>query len=227
MIKKLKKFQYSALNFTMAISFLLFNLLAYCVINLSQLSMLDNKIVIIVNSFARQHSLLIPVIITSLGDFLYFFLIFLITTFLLSFYKRYNDALMLTFVISSGSILLVLIKTLVHRLRPPIEYRLIDVGQTSFPSGHAFMSMCFYGTLIYFTFKYVKNKRIMYLLTATLTMIILLIGFSRLYLGVHYPSDILASFCLGIFWIGFWIKLFSFIKNTNISIPKNSSTLGD
>lgn len=105
-----------------------------------------------------------------------------------------------------------LIKEIVQRPRPPIEFRMIQESSFSFPSGHAMTSVAFYGLIIYFVFKNVKNKKVRNTICITLSILIFLIGISRIYLGVHYASDVLAGFAFGIvylvLYITFILKLF-------------------
>ena len=83
----------------------------------------------------------------------------------------------------------------------PEEYRLISESGYSFPSGHAMVSMAFYGLLIYIVDKYVKNVYLKYGLMVILFMLILFIGISRIYLGVHYTSDVLGGYLLSICYL--------------------------
>jgi len=105
-----------------------------------------------------------------------------------------------------------LIKEIVQRPRPPIELRMVEESSFSFPSGHAMTSATFYGLIIYFIFKNVKNKKLRNTICTVLSLLIFLIGISRIYLGVHYASDVLAGFVLAIvylvLYITFVLKLF-------------------
>ena len=105
-----------------------------------------------------------------------------------------------------------LIKEIIQRPRPPIELRMVEESSFSFPSGHAMTSTAFYGLIIYFVFKNVKNKRLRNTICTALSLLIFLIGISRIYLGVHYASDVLAGFAFGIvylvLYITFGLKLF-------------------
>ncbi|WP_165835567.1 phosphatase PAP2 family protein [Ruminiclostridium sufflavum] len=92
------------------------------------------------------------------------------------------------------------LKKIIQRHRPDI-LKLIDIGGYSFPSGHSMVSMSFYGFLIYLCWTNFKT-RWKYPVSALLSGLILLIGFSRIYLGVHYASDVLGGFCLGAVSIG-------------------------
>ncbi len=95
--------------------------------------------------------------------------------------------------VSSNQIL----KHIICRPRPS-HLRLISEGGYSFPSGHAMISICLYGLLIYLVNKFIKNKILKVLLTVLLMLIIICIGLSRIYVGVHYPSDILGGYLLSL-----------------------------
>ena len=69
------------------------------------------------------------------------------------------------------------------------------------------MSMMFYGFLIYFAYKFIKNKILRNVVITFLCLTILSIGFTRIWLGVHYPSDILGGFSLGLFWLSLFVVL--------------------
>jgi len=106
----------------------------------------------------------------------------------------------------SSTAMMLLLKNIFSRQRPLIPLLKPALGY-SFPSGHSMMSFSFYGLLIYLTYKYVGNKVLKYLLIGCLIILILLIGFSRIYLRVHYASDVLAGFSVGIVWLVFSIWL--------------------
>lgn len=88
-----------------------------------------------------------------------------------------------------------LIKFIVKRPRP-LAGLILEKG-FSFPSGHSLSAVFFYGFLIYFVSKYIKNTKLKRILQVLIIVIILLIGFSRIYLGVHFVSDVIAGFVLG------------------------------
>ena len=102
-----------------------------------------------------------------------------------------------------------ILKYIIQRPRPT-EYRIIDESGYSFPSGHSMVSAAFYGFLIYLIFKNVKNKYLKWGLIILLSFLIIMIGTSRIYLGVHYTSDVLAGFLISISY------LIVFTHSTNI-----------
>ena len=109
-----------------------------------------------------------------------------------------------------------LLKEIIQRPRPPIEFRMVEESSFSFPSGHAMASMAFYGLIMYYVCKYVKNKTVKYIFCATLSILIFLVGISRIYLGVHYASDVLAGFLFSVvylvLYVTFALKIFKINK---------------
>lgn len=112
--------------------------------------------------------------------------------------KKVPIAITLNLIISTA--LNVLLKNIINRPRPD-GYRIISETGYSFPSGHSMISMAFYGLILYIVFKNVKNKNIRNLLTVLIAILIFLIGFSRIYLGVHYVSDVLGGFIISIAYL--------------------------
>lgn len=100
----------------------------------------------------------------------------------------------------------VLIKSLVQRPRP-VGFRLAAETGFSFPSGHSMAAMAFYGLLIWLIWRYETDRSRRNLFTALFALIILMIGVSRIYLGVHYASDVLGGFCASIIWLALFTRL--------------------
>lgn len=90
----------------------------------------------------------------------------------------------------------------------PIDINLIDEGGYSFPSAHSMVSVAFYGLFIYIIFHMKMKKSKKYIICILLALLALLIGISRIYLGVHYASDVLAGFGLGLAYLMIFIKCF-------------------
>lgn len=88
-------------------------------------------------------------------------------------------------------------KNIFIRVRP-LEYFLIEQGGYSFPSGHAMVSMSFYTTMTYLISKGRKKRSSRIILFITNFVIVTIIGFSRVYLGVHWPTDVLMGFIVGL-----------------------------
>ena len=103
--------------------------------------------------------------------------------------------------VSAGAIFVTIfnriIKLIFKRPRPEESLHLIEEGGYSFTSGHSITSMVVFGLLIYLVRKYVKNRKAANILTAALAVPWIFIGLSRIYMGVHFPSDVLAGWALG------------------------------
>lgn len=83
------------------------------------------------------------------------------------------------------------------RARPDAALHLVEQGGFSFPSGHSVTSVIFYGLSIYLLSKHCKNQRLRKVLTVICGFLALSIGPSRIYVGVHWPTDVLAGWCIG------------------------------
>jgi undecaprenyl-diphosphatase len=115
--------------------------------------------------------------------------------------RRQYHALGLLLAASAGGILLNdLLKGLFARPRPDLALRLTDVRSLSFPSGHAMQSAIIYLTLAAFLARFVQARALKVYFVAFAFLLSFLVGFSRVYLGVHYPSDVLAGWCAGLAW---------------------------
>ena len=111
-----------------------------------------------------------------------------------------------------------LLKYIIQRPRPD-GYRLIAESGYSFPSGHSMVSMAFYGLIIYLIWKMVKNKKIKYISCGILGLLIPMIGFSRIYLGVHYASDVIGGFAISIVYL----LLFTNIARSVLQLEKEKN----
>ncbi len=104
-----------------------------------------------------------------------------------------------------------LMKQFYQRPRPPDP--LADpLHNFSFPSGHATSAFVFYGLLVYLTWQSRLSRRAKWLITTLLLLLALLIGFSRVYLRLHYASDVLAGFCIGLAWISAAVWLLEYLQ---------------
>lgn len=118
--------------------------------------------------------------------------------------KKYK--LCIVFNLVTITILNQMTKWIVQRPRP-MEHRIINQFGYSFPSGHSMVSMAFYGFFIFLIYKNMENKLLKWSLCTGLSFLILLIGVSRIYLGVHYTSDVIGGFCLSIAYLIVYTKM--------------------
>lgn len=116
----------------------------------------------------------------------------------------------------TSSVLYKGMKWIFARPRPGIEFRLIEESGLSFPSGHSMTSLVFYGLLLILLLQGQARKKTAYGLTAFFCCLIFLIGCSRIYLGVHYPTDVLGGFCLGSALLFFFLWSYGRAYKTSI-----------
>lgn len=102
----------------------------------------------------------------------------------------------------------ILIKNVINRQRPTLEH-MVSVNTLSYPSGHSMSAMAFYGFLIYLCTQMKMPQLIRITLMALLALIVLSIGVSRIYLGVHFPSDVAAGFLGGLLWVALCVIVFN------------------
>ena len=103
--------------------------------------------------------------------------------------------------IALSSLALMLLLKQLFRRRRPLAPLLKAVRGLSFPSGHAIMAVTFFGMVIYIVRHTVTDPALRITLTVLLVILIFLIGFSRIYLRVHYTSDVMAGFIIGTIWL--------------------------
>jgi len=120
--------------------------------------------------------------------------------------KKTKLALDITMIGLGSAMILNLFKEIFKRQRP-LDPLIRNVTGFSFPSGHSFSSFTFFGLLIYILWKSTIKKTWKILLAIFLFLFAATIAFSRVYLRVHYPSDVVAGFCLSIIWLmlSLWI----------------------
>ena len=118
--------------------------------------------------------------------------------------KKYKIMLPTNLLVIAGMNLL--LKNIFARPRPN-ELRLIEETGYSFPSGHAMASTAVYGLLIYILYKEIKNKKIRNIACTLLAILIFIIDMSRIYVGVHYVSDVIAGTCLSVAYLIVFIQI--------------------
>lgn len=167
----------------------------------------DYKVFDFLQSLVNKRNNSIMLFFTFLGTHLFLIPanILLIVYFLFIKKHRWYSIKIPVIAISSLA-LMFLLKNIFGRLRPDVPL-LREAHGLSFPSGHALMSVTFYGLLVYIVWKTISRKWLKWLLIILLILLILIIGFTRIYLRVHYPSDVFAGFATGFLWlvISIWI----------------------
>ena len=159
----------------------------------------DRSFLLWIHQFANPQFDRIFLFFTALDDPPTVVTIFIITIAWLVMKRRYSDGIRFTIVCAGGVLINQVMKLFFAKPRPELWHRLITETSFSFPSGHAVGSMVVYGFIAYILAKEMQqHKHIVY---ATASLLIIAIGLSRLYLGVHYPTDIIAGYGIGFLWL--------------------------
>lgn len=147
---------------------------------------------------------------TQMGSFPVVASVMLIFAGLMLWKKRYH-ALISSFAALSASTLTAYAGKWYYQLPRPIGLAWYEEFSYSFPSGHATVAMAFYGFLFYLHLMYLTSARMKYFIFCLALLFILGMGFSRIYLCVHYLSDVLGGFAIGFVWLIFSIAILSWL----------------
>lgn len=201
---------HSALGLYLSIGFVLAVIAAWGFAELAsevgqgETQQLDESVLLWLNARATPQLDVAALEITSLGSgTVVWTVVFIASAFLWSSRHRYSVVL-LWVAVAGGAVLNLVLKAAFDRPRPDLfPWRTPYAGQSSFPSGHAMTAVVVYWTLAYLITRLEPTALLRRLTWALVAMVIVLIGVSRLYLGVHYPSDVLAGFVVGFAWATF------------------------
>lgn len=122
-------------------------------------------------------------------------------------FKHRKELLLLLGGIAGSTLLNTVLKGLYQRARPDI-HRIVEEQGYSFPSGHSMAAFTFYFLLTYLLWRHLRSRGAKVALVAFSAGMILCIGLSRIYLGVHYPSDVIGGFWVSGCWVAVCIRLF-------------------
>jgi len=176
---------------------------------------IDLKVFEMVNSFTNQRNTAIMSGFTQLGKHKFLVPANLSLIFYFLFIRKHTwfSIRIATLALSSLGLMLVL-KHLFKRKRPRVPL-LQAVKGLSFPSGHAIYAVTFYGLLVYISSQTIKDKFLKASVITCLLILIQFIGFSRIYLRVHYPSDVAAGYIIGIVWLVIALGILKRIEEKN------------
>ena len=173
---------------------------------------IDHRITQYVISFRSPALTQYFLYMTYVGD-VYGYLIVLAIYLLISIFvfKKWKYVAQTSFVLLLATVSNMVLKRFIDRARPGIEH-MVSVETLSYPSGHAMSAMAFYGFLIFLVYKFNLNKYLKAGILVLLAILILSIGVSRIYLGVHFPSDIAGGYIAGWIWVIFCVLVFDLIE---------------
>lgn len=171
-------------------------------INANTISVLDNYIYNLIKGFISPKITPIVKFITEFGNYTVMIPV-IILFYLFNKDKSFNRYFTINLVAIFTSNFIV--KNIIRRDRP-IDINLIIENGFSFPSGHSMVSFAFYGFIIYYVYCSHLSKLGKTIIISILTLLVLMIGLSRIYLGVHYASDVIGGFVLALVYLIIFIK---------------------
>lgn len=196
----------------------LFSFISKLLVNFKFLLKIDVAIQELIIS-TRLDSLTKPLIwFTDLGDAQIVVIWTIVAALALYWKKHYIYAIGIVTTVGVTEFISLILKNVIGRHRPPEFMALVSETSPSFPSGHTIAAVSLYGFLIYFFYKKIKNKLLRNFLISVCAFIIFLAGFTRIYLGAHWPSDTFASYIMAGVWLGIIIWL---IKKQQITLEKD------
>lgn len=189
--------------FVVVLCLILFNIICYGVLSYDSL-VIDTKVYsFITNNIMNDGLTPILKAITELGG-----VAFTVLAGVLIFMFCKKNRWFITIDLVGVTLVNQVIKHIIRRPRPNV-LRLVEESGYSFPSGHSMVSMAFYGIIIYLVYKNVSNKYLKWILIILLSLLILSIGFSRIYVGVHYFTDVAGGFLLGLAYLIIYINIYN------------------
>ncbi len=198
----MKKWFVKNLKWLIMIVFILAFLMLAQLVIFNQITIFDNSIIKYIEQF---HHIFLTIFLDMITRLANAEILLLMCLAIYIFINKKNYALLIIINVLLSTILNSVLKIIFMRPRPLMG--MIDASGFSFPSGHAMAAMSFYGFIIYLIWKTKLSKQLKWLITWLLSLLIILIGLSRVYLGVHYPSDIIGGFCISIVYLIIFISL--------------------
>jgi membrane-associated phospholipid phosphatase len=159
---------------------------------------LDTAVLLRLREFASPSLDLAAAVASALGSEVVAVLLVLLLL-IFGWQRRWGTAVALLLTTVGAQMLNNVLKDLFQRTRPAPVVGLIPAQSFSFPSGHAMVSMAFYSFLAYLSWRILRGW-LRWIVTVAFLLLVLLIGLSRLYLGVHYLTDVVAGYIAGLFW---------------------------
>ncbi len=173
---------------------------------------IDMEIMNLVAAFRSTGVTKAFIFFTYLGNWQVIVGLSVIAIIILGLLKKKQEIIFFIAALISGEMIKELFKFLIHRQRPDVGFSLISENGYAFPSGHAVISVIFYGLVGYLIYRICKKLWQKLILLFTFFIFIFLIGFSRIYLGVHWASDVFAGWLIGSAILAFFIVKLKNIK---------------
>ncbi|NIK70548.1 MULTISPECIES: phosphatase PAP2 family protein [unclassified Paenibacillus] len=172
-----------------------------------RIAVFDNNVTDAIRGVRSDAMTVVMRVFTELGSEFMVILIVIAFSSLFAFIGYRRELIFYLGVIVSSALLNLVLKTIFQRARPDIN-RIIEASGFSFPSGHSMSAFTLYGITIYFLWKHLKYRWMRAAVILVGVVIIAMIGISRIYLGVHYPSDVIGGYLVSAAWLMMSIGLY-------------------
>ncbi len=168
--------------------------------------LIDRAVIWLVRTLATPAADQAMIVVTAFGSGVVYAVIAPLALGALLWLRLRREAVTLAVCLGGAATLNWLLKHLFERARPDL-FKVISAAGYSFPSGHAMVSLCFYGMAAYLLCRRIRSLPAQILVYGFVAVLVSVIGFSRIYLGVHYPSDVLGGYFAGGTWLIFCVSL--------------------
>lgn len=192
-------------GFLLSLCITMFLIITFFVIKYDNL-VIDQSIYNFFYNFSSSQATVIFLIITFLASKEFIILMCLIFILISLIKRKYQTSFLIILNIVISLLLNQTFKAIISRERP-FELMIVNESGYSFPSGHSMTALIFYGYFIYLTWESNLKKISKILITILNIILILLVGISRIYLGVHYPTDVIGAYFLGLFYLILYINI--------------------
>lgn len=213
MKQKIKYIKQKKQKIILIIVIILFILNTYLVIS-NKITTIDNLIHNYIISIRNPKLTSILLVITNISSA---YALIAISIILLLSLKKKKIPLLMSINLITAFITNQIIKSIIQRPRP-LGINLVTEKGFSYPSGHSMVSMSYFGYLIYLIYKSNKSNKTKIFLISLISLIISLIGFSRIYLGVHYFSDVIGGFLLSFIYLNIYPRVITLIHSKKKNI---------
>jgi membrane-associated phospholipid phosphatase len=201
------------------VALIIFGLLLSNVINAGGMVLFDQNLTLAVHVSANPATTQFFHLISMLGFEGLLVVVFVVGLYYLS-KRRWSYLITWAAGYAGAQVLNAILKLMIARPRPVFEDPLAVAANYSFPSGHAMMSLVMYGLLAFFMMVHIRNVVTPLLITVTVVVLVILIGYSRIYLGVHFFSDIVAGYAAGIIWLTICIMAMGLFKERQLAMAR-------
>lgn len=201
-----------SLGIMLAVGVVLFVFIATDVTRGTALTLADIRVTRWIQAWAHPNFTAAMLLITELGSTLFVSSVAFIAALYALWRRQWLRLLAIVLIVYGGMLLNVALKRLFQRARPILDEPILSLASYSFPSGHTVAATVLWGMIAVFALRTLHAWHWRLLAVSSAVTIIVLVGFSRIYLGAHYLSDVLAGIAEGLVWLLFCLVLLKIFR---------------